>query len=237
MASQYRLPSAIDHSRRQLGKWQLRKSGLVGDRHATLGVMTVERPYPHSRDDCDSCRSFDADMRATYPELGPGKDVLWCQRCAGQILTKLVQDGISVTVYSPDGREPPAWTVELAEEVLRGAKPIGSQLLRAVIDEGGTASVERLREVLGVQELQRATLTLNQAARRTVDGAQRWTMLIKGRFLVAPRKGTRGKVYGYTMAKDVIPTFDQALRRLAWQPDSSADIPRTATTCKALQKK
>jgi hypothetical protein len=131
----------------------------------------AEEPYPHGRDDCDSCGEFDADMAAHYDGL-TGRDPRWCHRCAGQLLTRLVLTGQTVSIYPLDGPVPTSitddapvvWTVDLAEEVLRLALPSGSVLLRALVDEGGTATVERLKalttsDALGPIRLSRVTRT------------------------------------------------------------------------------
>lgn len=57
-------------------------------------------PYPHERNDCDGCRERDADMTARYPEL-QGRDLRWCERCAGPALSVLVHFGYVVTVTPP----------------------------------------------------------------------------------------------------------------------------------------
>jgi len=62
----------------------------------------VEEPYPHSRDDCDGCGEFDADMAAHYDGL-TGHDPRWCHRCAGQLLTRLVLTGQTVSIYPLGG--------------------------------------------------------------------------------------------------------------------------------------
>lgn len=54
-------------------------------------------PYPHARNDCDGCRERDADMTGRYPEL-QGRDLRWCQQCAGPALAGLVLSGYDVTL-------------------------------------------------------------------------------------------------------------------------------------------
>lgn len=54
-------------------------------------------PYPHARNDCDGCRERDAEMRAHYEGL-QGRDLRWCQRCAGSAMEGLVLMGLTVTV-------------------------------------------------------------------------------------------------------------------------------------------
>ncbi|MQA12579.1 MAG: hypothetical protein GEU98_29485, partial [Pseudonocardiaceae bacterium] len=125
--------------------------------------------YPHRRDDCDCCQQFDADMRACYDEEHATRSVRWCQRCAGGLLAQLVAAGRTISVRSLEGNavaaSGPHWTVELAEQVLRQALPTGSRFLRALIDEGGSASAARMRELTGESRLHPMTLTLNHAAR------------------------------------------------------------------------
>jgi len=106
------------------------------------------------------------------------------------------------------------WTVELAEDVLRLALPAGSTFLRALIDAGGTATVARLKELTNSDQLHYMTLTLNTAARR-IAGAHR---LERRRYLASPRHDPRDPrkrhVYDYTLPADLVPIFDQALKRL-----------------------
>lgn len=184
----------------------------------------ADQPYPHSRNDCDCCREFDADMAARYDGLA-GRDLRWCQRCAGQMLTQLVLTGLTVSVHSLDGLADDAsasgergaevpWTVDAAEQVLRLALPPGSVFLRALIDEGGTATVERLKERTGSNALHYMTLTLNHAARKLADGRR----LEKHRYLAAPRRDPENPrkhaVHAYELPADLVPIFDEALRRL-----------------------
>jgi hypothetical protein len=61
-------------------------------------------------------------------------------------------------------------TAEAAEEVLRRALPSGSVFLRALIDDGGTATVTRLRDLTGEKSLHHMTLTLNTAAHQVLGG-------------------------------------------------------------------
>jgi hypothetical protein len=181
--------------------------------------------YPHCRNDCDCCAEFDADMAARYPDLA-GRDLRWCHRCAGQLLAQLTAHGHTVTIHPVEGAHPsqsnrtghddggPQWTVEIAEQVLRRAQPGGSTFLRALIDEGGTATAERLREVLGVHELQYMTQTLTAAARKVLG---RQALGWRPRIATArqdPDHPRIARVYDYTMPADLVTIFDEALRRL-----------------------
>jgi len=109
----------------------------------------------------------------------------------------------------------PQWTVELAEQVLRHAQPAGSTLLRALIDEGGSATADRLRELTGERRLQYMTLTLNNAARK-VSGHRRFRD--DGRHLARPRRDPDNPrdhtVRAYDIDPELVPIFDEALRRL-----------------------
>lgn len=117
---------------------------------------------------------------------------------------------------SPDRSQPPVWTVELAEEVLRNARPPGRAFLRALVDEGGTATADRLRELTGLEVLNRATMTLSSSAaqvlsRQDPDG-RRWR-----HFFVARRHpdDRYGRVHDYQLPDELVPIFDEALTRLS----------------------
>jgi len=113
-------------------------------------------------------------------------------------------------VDDPDSEH---WTVDLAEELLRLAQPSGSTFLRALIDEGGTATAERLRELTGADALQYMTLSLNSALRK-MSGPRR----MLGRQLAKPRQNAQNPrhpgVYDYTLPGELVPIFDEALHRL-----------------------
>lgn len=108
---------------------------------------------------------------------------------------------------------PQQWTVDLAEEALRLAKPDASLFVRALVDEGGTATAARLKELTGRDQLHYMTLSLN-AAVKTVGGRQRRF----GRQLANPRQDRDNPrhpaVYDYAMPTEAVPIFDEALRRL-----------------------
>jgi hypothetical protein len=190
----------------------------------------VDQPYPHSRNDCYCCREFDADMTAHYEHL-TGADLRWCHRCAGIQLARLVSAGHVVTVRSlsaadadgttavprrgqPNGHaDEPQWTVDLAEQVLRHAIPSASTFLRALIDEGGKATVQRLKELTNGAELRYMTLSLNTAARK-IAGEQ----LYPQRYLALPGRDPenprRQAVHDYQLPAQLVPIFDEALGRL-----------------------
>jgi hypothetical protein len=179
-----------------------------------------DQPYPHGRNDCYCCREFDADMAARY-EGHAGADVRWCQRCAGTQLARLVFAGHTVTVRSlaasdantGSHADEPSWTVDLAEEILRKALPSASVFLRALIDEGGRATAQRLRELTAGHELRAMTLSLNTAARR-LAGDQ----LAPYRYLALPGcdpdNPRRQAVHDYELPIKLVPIFDEAPRRL-----------------------
>jgi len=139
----------------------------------------------------------------------------------------LLRLSVSSDVTGPRPRlergEPPVWTVDLAEEVLRRARPTGHAFLRALIDEGGTATADRLRERTGTEALHRATLTLSSAAaavlsRGDPDG-RRWRHFFKARHAPDDPLGT-GRIYDYHLPDELVPIFDEALKRLPEPPDS-----------------
>jgi hypothetical protein len=110
--------------------------------------------------------------------------------------------------------EESAWTVDLAEQVLRTAQPHGSTFLRALINEGGTATAQRLKELTGTEALHYMTLTVNAAVKK-VTGSR---TIRGGRQLAIPRADPANpraqRVYDYHLPADLVPVFDDALRRL-----------------------
>lgn len=152
-------------------------------------------PYPHERDDCDACERYDADMIVTVDDSDDGGQ-RWCQHCAGALLARLVLLANTATVRPLDSERPaltvvpdvsestssrdysqralsvapavdPGWTVDLAEETLRLSRPHAAVFLRALVDEGGKATAERLRELT---ELHRST-SRDQGAAGLLVGA------------------------------------------------------------------
>ncbi|MGW6445163.1 hypothetical protein [Lentzea sp. NPDC055074] len=193
--------------------------------------------FPHDRDDCDSCRSFDAGMAVDVLDDhgGLGQRSRWCERCAGPLLARLVLQGHTAVVAPLDsplprresvasevrrrrdaGKPSSTWNVDFAVEVLRLAQPSASVFLRALVDEGGTASAERLKERTSSDKLHHMTQTLNTAARSL------WVGPVPGdasRLFVAQRlhdpDNPRDKtVRGYALPAEHVSIWDEALQRL-----------------------
>lgn len=82
---------------------------------------------------------------------------------SGPVL-RLIAGGVRSADLKGPTERPFEWTVELAEDTVRRAKENGRIFLRALIDEGGTATADRLREITGMEALQHATQTLSMAA-------------------------------------------------------------------------
>ena len=108
------------------------------------------------------------------------------------------------------------WTVDLAEEILRGARPHGSTFLRALIDAGGTATAEHLRHATELDELRAATQTLTTSAARILG-----RRIPEGRkhrhFFTArphPERPQDARVHDYYLPSPPREQFDQALQRL-----------------------
>uniref|UniRef100_UPI003F497037 hypothetical protein n=1 Tax=Actinokineospora sp. CA-119265 TaxID=3239890 RepID=UPI003F497037 len=204
-------------------------------------LVMPARPYPHARDDCDSCAARDADMTLHRGPGGPGQRL--CQHCVGAVLAHLALLGHTVTVGPVDQDDEPAdadvpaaatpspagedagavhpvdvdgvrWTVDLAEQVLRGARPTASTFLRALVDEGGTATAARLRELTGTTDLRHATMTLHSSARRVArdlgTGARPQVAVPRPDPDVPQSK----IVHDYTLPPGLLPLFDAALHRL-----------------------
>lgn len=198
------------------------------------------RAYPHSRDDCESCSAYDADLTADV--LDDEGEVVqrsrWCERCAGPLLARLVLQG-QTTIVGPgigpipappprenvadevrrrraNGQQFTEWTVEFAEQVLRLARPSASDFLRALIEEGGQADVDTLKRRTGSDALHYMTLTLNTAARSLwvgpVPGGG--TRLFVARPLHDPDNPRDKKVRGYALPAEHVPIWDEALTRL-----------------------
>lgn len=112
------------------------------------------------------------------------------------------------------GEDELVWSTELAERILRRAQPTGSTFLRALIDEGGTATAERLRERTGLS-LHHATQTLTTAAAAVLSGhhpdGRRWRRFVSAR--THPDQ-PRGRVYDYQLPEHLVPIFAEALQRL-----------------------
>lgn len=154
----------------------------------------------------------------------------WCGPCGGGQLADLVAGDHVVTVTTT-GRSAPAaeavelageigiadlpWTVNYATELLRYARPGGLAFARALVDEGGTATAARLREVIGVDALHPLTATLNAAVRTAVD---RRRLRYQDRHLAKPQPppdNPRSKtVHSYVFPPELVPILDQALTAL-----------------------
>lgn len=114
-----------------------------------------------------------------------------------------------------DDGDTPKWTVDIAEEILREALPTGSTFLRALVNEGGTATADRLKELTNSNALQHMTRTLSVAARKILSKRQ---IDIAPRDIFRPRRDPNNprhaKIYDYVMLSELVPVFDEALRRL-----------------------
>jgi len=116
-----------------------------------------------------------------------------------------------------DAGPPPRWDVDLAELILRRARPVGSVFIRALVDQGGTATAEKLRELTGLGALNQATQTLTQAASAVFSEGDRHR---RGRywrhFFVARTHPDqpRGRVYDYHLPEELVSLFADALVRL-----------------------
>ena len=197
------------------------------------------KPYPHSRDDCDSCRRYDADMAVdVLPDEATGdtgsREGRWCSRCAGPLLTRLVLTGRTPMVSPPDapldldelaaaeewrrttGLGPTSWTTEFAVEVLRDSTDAGARLVRALVDAGGTATADQLREVTGVQKLHSMGQSVNQAVRRRWRGPlPNGERLYVVRSHPAPGRPRESKVHSYELLPaGQVTIWAEALARL-----------------------
>jgi len=85
--------------------------------------------------------------------------------------------------------------------------------LRALIDEGGRATAQRLRELTSGHEPRAMTLSLNSAARGLAREqlAPHRNLALPGRDPDNPR---RRAVHDYELPSQLVPIFDDALRRL-----------------------
>jgi hypothetical protein len=165
----------------------------------------------------------------------------WCPVCAGNALSRLVRRGLAVTVTSvtydvgsaltggqatpaapaggDDVREPGVadldWTVELAVRMLRTAQPAGSVFLHALVDEGGTATAARLRELTGATHLNPMTQTLNASMKKVFGGPPaRLRQPSPRSSRPGPENPSRVAVHSYSLPPDVVPILDAALRQL-----------------------
>ena len=128
-----------------------------------------------------------------------------------------IADSETLPANSLDPGPPPAWSADLAEQILRRAKPFGLVFLRALIDEGGTATAERLRTLTGQQALHYAGVSLTAAARKVLSehhpGGARWRHFYAAR----PHPDGRSRnVHDYHLPDELVPLFDEALCRLGY---------------------
>jgi hypothetical protein len=208
-----------------------------GDVSGTPRLMPPDTPSTL----CDRCKNRPAELLAHFPGIR-ARPPRWCPDCAGTALGRLVRRGLVVTVTSAthavgpalnggqptstatvsagdDIREPGVadlnWTVDRAVRMLRLARPAGSVFLRALVDEGGTATAARLRELTGAAHLHPMTQTLNASMKKVFGGRR---LNYEDRHLAHPNPDPehprRAAVYSYSLPPDVVPILDQALRQL-----------------------
>lgn len=135
---------------------------------------------------------------------------------SGNTATLSLPDGES-TSEGLDAGPPPRWDVDLAELILRRARPVGSVFLRALVDQGGTATAEKLREMTGLDALNQATRTLTEAARAVFSEGDPHRRGRYRRHFFAARTHPdqpRGRVYDYRLPEELVPLFADALTRL-----------------------
>lgn len=135
---------------------------------------------------------------------------------ADLMITELSGNWVNLSVPADAAREdktqPPVWTVELAEQVLLRTRPKGRAFLRALIDEGGTATADRLRELTGMSGLHHATMTLSNAAAQVLGKEHPEGLRWRHFFAARKRPGDRyGRVYDYNLPDELVPIFAQAL--------------------------
>ncbi|MGV9336654.1 hypothetical protein [Nocardia sp. NPDC003726] len=130
--------------------------------------------------------------------------------------TPVQSDSLTARVNVGLGREVEwaIWDVDLLVRIFQRATTTSLALVRALISEGGTASVDRLKELTGAETLHHMTQSLN------VSG-QRETRLPEKRLIQAQRypKST-SKVVGYSFPEGTTSLFIAALERFdAWAID------------------
>lgn len=179
--------------------------------------------YPHRYDDCDGCHRYDADLRV---EFDTDEDAArWCHRCAGELLLTLTNAGIVATVralvravepadHTVETSHDPGWTVDLAVEVLKQARPSASKLVRALVDEGGRATATRLKELVRAGNLGPLNRTLNTAARHVWRGERLKARLHVATPLRDPARPAQDIVHSYELAPGTVEIWGTALRGL-----------------------
>jgi hypothetical protein len=148
--------------------------------------------------------------------------------------TATATDPRAVTTPAGAGAEPDAeiggevgiadlpWTVEYAVELLRYARPGGLAFARALVDEGGTATAARLREILGVTALNSLTATLNAAVRTAVGrGRLRYPDRHLAKPLPPPEDPRRKNVHSYALPPELVALLDEALTALGRPPGAT----------------
>jgi hypothetical protein len=190
-----------------------------------------------------ACRTWQAANMTIEPGLAQQSDTAETVSIAGWTFTVTAdgrqaevraQDGIVVTALSGgtatlslpdveppsdglDAGPPPRWDVDLAELILRRARPVGSVFVRALVDQGGTATAEKLREMTGLDVLNQATLALTRAASAVFSKGDRHRRGRYRRHFFAARTHPdqpRGRVYDYYLPEELVPLFAEALTRL-----------------------
>lgn len=142
----------------------------------------------------------------------------------GIVVTALSGSTATLSIPDPeppsdglDAGPPPQWDADLAELILRRARPVGSVFMRALVDQGGTATAERLRELTGLDALNQATLALTRAASAVFSEGDRHRRGRYRRHFFAARTHPdqpRGRVYDYHLPEELVPLFADALTRL-----------------------
>ncbi|MBF6171094.1 HD domain-containing protein [Nocardia blacklockiae] len=105
------------------------------------------------------------------------------------------------------------WTAELAERILRAATADSIRLVRALVTEGGSASLDRLDELTGGIAPRPAVLSLNSAARH--EGIR--YRLPERRLIQAFRgpNSAKSKVVAYALPDGSLPAFAAAIGNMA----------------------
>lgn len=126
-------------------------------------------------------------------------------------------DGDVVYMFDRDealGRVSVTWTADLAEMVLDIATPTAPAFLRAIIDAGGEASVERVKEATGLNKLNGVKMSINTAAKKVarthLDGQGPWFLVES---IADTTISTKTRVISYRMLPERIAAFEEALRR------------------------
>ncbi|MGW6335260.1 hypothetical protein [Nocardia rhamnosiphila] len=160
-----------------------------------------------------------ADIEVT-PQARVQLGLLAAQVALADRLTALLSRDAAVETAAAEHRPPVdraakggvQWTPALCERILQSSTRAGHRLVKALLAEGGTASITRLTELTGDTTLRAATQSLNTAARR-----ERATLhLPEGRLIQAHRYPNRltSKVTAYSLPAETIPSFTTAVELL-----------------------